>query len=87
MQDDRRTILIVGQGVLASAVLDFLAQSEERDRIVIAARDPEKLNRRVNLARYTALNLGRGGGHYGGQVCRKKKAKPRTFRRGSPGAN
>ncbi|HSE76161.1 MAG TPA: hypothetical protein VLB05_16700 [Dongiaceae bacterium] len=59
MQDDRRTILIVGQGVLASAVLDFLAQSEERDRIVIAARDPEKLNRRVNLARYTALNLGR----------------------------
>lgn len=59
MQDDRRTILIVGQGVLASAVLDFLAQSDERDRIVIAARDPEKLNRRVNLARYTALNLGR----------------------------
>jgi hypothetical protein len=59
MQDDRRTILIVGQGVLASAVLDFLAQSEERDCIVIAARDLERLNRRVNLARYTALNLGR----------------------------
>jgi hypothetical protein len=58
MQDDRRTILIVGQGVLAGAVLDFLAQSEERDRIVIAARDLDKLNRRVNLARYTALNLG-----------------------------
>ena len=59
MEDDRPTMLIVGQGVLASAVLDFLAQSEERIRIVIAARDLERLGRRVNLARYTALNLGR----------------------------
>ncbi len=58
MPDDRRTILIVGQGVLASAVLDFLAQSDGRYRVVIAARDLDRLTRRVNLARYTALNLG-----------------------------
>ena len=58
MQNDRRTILIVGQGVLASAVLDLLAQSEARTRIVIAARNLDRLQWRVNLARYTALNLG-----------------------------
>jgi hypothetical protein len=59
MQDERCKILILGQGVLASAVLDFLVQSEGQFRISIAARDLDKLARRVNLARYTALNLGR----------------------------
>lgn len=59
MPDERCKILILGQGVLASAVLDFLAQSDRQFRIFIAARDADKLARRVNLARYTALNLGR----------------------------
>jgi hypothetical protein len=58
-QHDRSRILILGQGVLGGAVLDFLAQSDGNYDIVIAARDAEKLARRVNLARYTALNLGR----------------------------
>jgi hypothetical protein len=58
-QMQRRKILILGQGVLGGAVLDFLSQTEGDHLIYIGARDTEKLARRVNLARYTALNLGR----------------------------
>lgn len=56
---ERRKILIVGQGVLGGAVLDFLSQSDGNYHILFAARDAEQLARRANLARYTALNLGR----------------------------
>lgn len=58
-QQDRKKILIFGQGVLGGAVLDFLTQADRAYDIVIVARDAEKLARRVNLARYAALNLGR----------------------------
>ena len=51
-------ILIVGCGVLGGAVLDFLSQSGASYEIFAGARDAQKLNHRVNLARYAALNLG-----------------------------
>lgn len=54
----RTKILIVGHGVLGGDVLDFLLQSGANLEIVVAGRDPEKLLHRVNLARYTAMNLG-----------------------------
>lgn len=52
-------ILIAGCGVLGGAVLDFLSQSEGNYQIFVGAKDADKLAQRVNLARYTALNLGR----------------------------
>ncbi len=58
-QKQKRKILILGQGVLGGAVLDFLSQTESDHLLFVGARDTEKLARRVNLARYTALNLGR----------------------------
>ncbi len=58
-QKQKRKILILGQGVLGGAVLDFLSQTEGDHLIFVGARDTDKLARRVNLARYTALNLGR----------------------------
>ncbi len=58
-QRETRKILILGQGVLGGAVLDSLSQSDSEYRIFVGARDSERLARRVNLARYAALNLGR----------------------------
>lgn len=59
-QTRKTKVLIAGCGVLGGAVLDFLSQSDGDDyQIFIGARDADKLARRVNLARYTALNLGR----------------------------
>lgn len=52
-------ILIAGCGVLGGAVLDFLSQSDGDYQIFVGAKDADKLARRVNLTRYTALNLGR----------------------------
>ncbi|MDR7145140.1 hypothetical protein [Rhizobium sp. BE258] len=51
-------ILIIGHGVLGGDVLDFLLQSGVSAEIVVGARNPEKALHRVNLARYTAMNLG-----------------------------
>lgn len=51
-------IMIIGAGVLGGDVLDFLSQRHEGYRLFIGARDQNKLNLRVNLARYTAMNLG-----------------------------
>jgi hypothetical protein len=54
----RIKILIVGQGVLGGDVLDFLLQSGADIEIAVGARTPDKALHRVNLARYTAMNLG-----------------------------
>ncbi|KQY15071.1 hypothetical protein ASE23_26700 [Rhizobium sp. Root73] len=51
-------ILIIGQGVLGGDVLDFLLQSGANIALSVGARNPEKAAHRVNLARYTAMNLG-----------------------------
>lgn len=51
-------IMIIGAGVLGGDVLDFLSQRHEGYRLFIGARDQNKLNLRINLARYTAMNLG-----------------------------
>jgi hypothetical protein len=51
-------ILIVGHGVLGGDVLDFLLQAGRDVELVVGARNPDKALHRVNLARYTALNLG-----------------------------
>jgi hypothetical protein len=51
-------ILILGQGVLGGDVLDFLLQSGANIALSVGARNPDKAIRRVNLARYTAMNLG-----------------------------
>ena len=58
MDNPSTRILILGCGVLGSGVLDFLSQSGRDYDIHIAARDNQKLSLRVNLARYTAANLG-----------------------------
>lgn len=58
MDNHSTRILILGCGVLGSGVLDFLSQSGRDYDIHIAARDNQKLSLRVNLARYTAANLG-----------------------------
>lgn len=52
-------MLILGQGVLGGDVLDFLLQSDAPLALVVGVRNPEKALHRVNLARYTAMNLGR----------------------------
>ncbi len=52
-------VLILGQGVLGGDVLDFLLQGDVPLDIVVGARMEEKALHRVNLARYTAMNLGR----------------------------
>ena len=51
-------ILILGQGVLGGDVLDFLLQSGADLSLTVGARNVDKALQRVNLARYTALNLG-----------------------------
>jgi len=53
-----KRILIIGHGVLGGDVLDFLLQSGLDLAITVAGRNPEKVLHRVNLARYTAMNLG-----------------------------
>lgn len=55
---ERTRILILGSGVLGGDVLDFLTQSGRPYEIFVGARDEKKASLRVNLARYTALNLG-----------------------------
>ncbi|OWV96857.1 hypothetical protein [Rhizobium sp. R693] len=57
-KEHRKKILIVGQGVLGGDVLDFLLQSGADIEVAVGARDPDKALHRVNLARYTAMNLG-----------------------------
>ncbi|WFR97818.1 hypothetical protein [Rhizobium tumorigenes] len=54
----RSKILIIGQGVLGGDVLDFLLQSGADIEIAVGARNGDKALHRVNLARYTAMNLG-----------------------------
>jgi hypothetical protein len=52
-------ILILGSGVLGGDVLDFLVQSGRDYALTVGARSPETAILRVNLARYTAMNLGK----------------------------
>lgn len=61
MTASRKTphILIIGSGVLGGDVLDFLLQSERDYALTVGVRRPETALLRVNLARYTAMNLGR----------------------------
>ncbi|WP_246094057.1 MULTISPECIES: NAD-dependent epimerase/dehydratase family protein [Mesorhizobium] len=54
----RVKILIVGHGVLGGAVLDFLSQSGRPYDLHVGARDLQRASLRVNLAKYTAVNLG-----------------------------
>ncbi|MDR6758711.1 hypothetical protein J2Y48_004019 [Mycoplana sp. BE70] len=54
----KKIILIIGSGILGGAVLDFLLQSRRNYALVVGARTPEKALHRINLARYTAMNLG-----------------------------
>jgi hypothetical protein len=58
MKAPGKKILIVGYGILGGAVLDFLAQKGANHQLFIGGRDTQKLSHRVNLARYTAMNLG-----------------------------
>lgn len=60
MERNRRKtrILIIGHGVLGGDVLDFLLQGGADLDIWVAGRNLEKALHRVNLARYTAMNLG-----------------------------
>ncbi|KRB49319.1 hypothetical protein ASE04_18605 [Rhizobium sp. Root708] len=60
MKKDRKAprILIIGSGVLGGDVLDFLLQSGKDYALTLGARDPDAALLRVNLARYTAMNLG-----------------------------
>lgn len=57
-REKRKTIFIVGSGVLGGAVLDFLLQSRRGYFLIVGTRTPERTMHRVNLARYTAMNLG-----------------------------
>ncbi|WP_225040478.1 hypothetical protein WGT02_35445 (plasmid) [Rhizobium sp. T1470] len=61
MTASRKTprILIIGSGVLGGDVLDFLLQSGRDYALTVGARRLETALLRVNLARYTAMNLGR----------------------------
>jgi hypothetical protein len=58
-KDDETRLLIVGSGVLGGGVLDFLLQSDARLTITVGARNSVQALQRINLARYTAMNLGR----------------------------
>ncbi|WP_183864961.1 hypothetical protein [Rhizobium sp. BK661] len=59
MTPNRQTkILVIGQGVLGGDVLDLLLQSGAPLALTVGARNQEKALQRINLARYTALNLG-----------------------------
>ncbi|WP_246777717.1 hypothetical protein [Rhizobium sp. BG4] len=53
-----KRILIIGHGVLGGDVLDFLLQSGMDLDVIVAGRNSEMVLHRVNLARYTAMNLG-----------------------------
>lgn len=55
---EQTKILILGSGVLGGDVLDFLCQSGQPYTIFVGARDEKKALLRVNLAKYTAMNLG-----------------------------
>lgn len=52
------TLLFVGNGVLAGHVLHTLSHGTRYQKIVVAARNPEKSIRWVNMLRKKALNLG-----------------------------
>jgi len=55
---DRRTILVLGAGVIGGQVADLLARMNDRYRIALAARDPDRVRHRANLAITVAMNLG-----------------------------
>lgn len=55
---NRRTILVLGAGVIGGQVADLLARMNDRYRIVLAARDPDRVRERANLAITVAMNLG-----------------------------
>lgn len=55
---DRRTILVLGAGVIGGQVADLLARMDDRYRIALAARDADQVRHRANLAITVALNLG-----------------------------
>lgn len=54
----RRTVLVLGSGVVGGYVADLLTRMDDRFRVTLAARDAERLRERANLAITVALNLG-----------------------------
>ena len=53
-----RTLLVVGNGVLAHHVLYILSHGSRYGRIVVAARDADRVMRQANMLQQHALNLG-----------------------------
>ncbi len=54
----RRTLAVIGSGVLANHVLYILSHRTGYDRIVLCARDVERATRLVNTLRQHAVNIG-----------------------------
>lgn len=55
---EKPLIMVVGCGDLAARLLSMLLHTPDTNRVVLAGRDVEKMTRTVNLARFTATNLG-----------------------------
>lgn len=51
-------IMLVGMGDLSSRLLTMLMSNPRTNRVVLAGRDPERLLKQANLARFTTTNLG-----------------------------
>ncbi|WP_306025279.1 saccharopine dehydrogenase NADP-binding domain-containing protein [Oceaniradius stylonematis] len=54
----RKTILVLGAGVIGGNVADLLTRMDDRFRVILAARDAARVGERANLAITVALNLG-----------------------------
>lgn len=55
---DRQCILVLGAGVIGGNVTDLLLRMQDRFRVVLAARNGERLKERANLSMTVAINLG-----------------------------
>jgi hypothetical protein len=54
----RKTVLVLGAGVIGGNVADLLTRMDDRFRVILAARDVTRVGERANLAITVALNLG-----------------------------
>lgn len=54
----RKTVLILGAGVIGGQVADLFTRMGDRFRVVLAARNEARVRERANLAITVALNLG-----------------------------
>ncbi|MGL4820881.1 MAG: hypothetical protein ACRC5C_13005 [Bacilli bacterium] len=55
----RKTILIIGQGVLGKSLIDLLLTSDLEHDFIISGRNTEKIQQRTNLAEFVGINMGR----------------------------